>query len=659
MARALVLSNGQLCVTLDEAGRVRDVYFPHVGLEDHVRSPHMHRIGVWADGSLAWLGDEGWELRVESEEHALASRITAKHARLEVELLFTDLVYNEKNIFVRSITVTNATDRSRDIRLFFAHEFEIYKSPLRDTAYYDPLSRSVVHYKGRRVFLASASLDGELFQDYTTGVSGFQDKEGSFRDAEDGALSKNPIEHGPTDSVIGLYGHYEPRQTRAAAYWLVAAETIDHAQELNSYVLERSPAHLVRTTTDFWRAWVDAYDWHLQGLTPEHAALFRRSLMIVRAHVDRGGGIVASLDSDMLQYGKDNYTYVWPRDGAYIALALDAAGDANVAKRFFQFAAATVTAEGYMMHKYLPDHSLGSSWHPWIRDGVPALPIQEDETALPIYALGEHYRHSRDVEFLETMYGPVVKRGAQFMLDHRDPHTKLPLPSYDLWEEKWGTHTFTCASVYGALKTASQLAGVLGKRDDEARFLEGANEVRDAILTHLWDEERGYFIKHALKGEHIQRDTTLDISSVYGIFQFGVLPATDSRVARAFEASVRTLSFGNHIGGLARYENDGYYRASSDSTGNPWIITTLWYAEYLIARAKTDHDLDHVREIFSWVAKRALPSGALAEQFDPKTGAPLSALPLTWSHSTYVYTIVKYLDKLEELGLCKECNPAP
>jgi GH15 family glucan-1,4-alpha-glucosidase len=646
-------------VTLDASGRVRDVYFPHVGLEDHVRTPYLHRVGVWADGSLAWLGDEGWVLDVQSEPEALASRIVAKHERLGVELRFTDIVYNEKNIFVRSIAVINASDRSRDIRLFFGHEFEIYKSPLRDTAYYDPLTRSVIHYKGRRVFLVSASLDNEPFQDYTTGVSGFQDKEGSFRDAEDGALSKNAIEHGPVDSVIGLYGHYEPRQERHASYWMVAAESIEQAHELHAYVLERTAEKLVRTATDFWRAWVDAYDWHLQGLSDEHVALFKRSLMLVRAHVDRGGGIIASLDSDMLQYGKDNYTYVWPRDGAYIALALDIAGDTNVAKRFFQFAAATITPEGYMMHKYLPDRSLGSSWHPWVRNGAPALPIQEDETALPIFALGEHYRHSRDVEFLESMYNPLVRKGAQFMLDHRDAHTKLPLPSYDLWEEKWGTHTFTCATVFGALSTAAELASVLGKREDEARYREAAEEVRHAIIEHLWDEQRGYFIKHIDKGETLVRDTTLDISSTYGIFQFGVLAPEDPKLVRAFENSIRALSHGNHIGGLARYENDGYYRSDPESTGNPWIITTLWYAEYLIARAKNDHDLDHVREIFSWVVRRAIASGALAEQFHPKTGEPLSAMPLTWSHSTYIYTVVKYLDKLEELGLCHECNPAP
>lgn len=660
MSRSLILSNGELCVALDNAGRVRDLYYPHVGQEDHVRGHNMHRLGVWVEGTLAWLGeDTGWDIRIESEEDALASRIVAKHAKLMVELRITDVVYNEKPIFVRRITIANKADTPRDIRLFFAHQFEIYRAQGGDTAYYDPLSRSVIHYKGRRVFLIGAVIDKEPFQDYAMGLVGLHGKEGTHRDAEDGALSKNPVEHGPADSVIGLYAHYEPRQERTAEYWIAAAETIADAHALDAYVRAKTPDHLVRTASDFWRAWVGAYEWHFQGLSPEVVALFHRSLMAVRAHVDRGGGILASLDSEMLQYGIDTYSYVWPRDAAYIAAALDMAGDTNVAKRFFQFSAATITTEGYMMHKYLPDRSLGSSWHPWIRKGVPALPIQEDETATTIYALGHHYRHSRDVEFLEMLYNPLVKKAAEFMIDHRDVHTKLPLPSYDLWEEKWGTHTYTCASVFGALQTAADLARVLGKKEDEERFRTTATEIQQGIMEHLWDDARGYFIKSIERGETMVSDTTLDSSSAYGIFLYEVLPIDDVRLSRAFETTVRQLSYGNPIGGIARYERDGYYRNDPEAAGNPWIITTLWYAEYLIARAKDDHDLAHVREIFNWVVKRALPSGALAEQFDPKTGAPLSANPLAWSHAGYVSAVLKYLDKLEHLGLCLSCNPAP
>jgi GH15 family glucan-1,4-alpha-glucosidase len=153
-------------------------------------------------------------------------------------------------------------------------------------------------------------------------------------------------------------------------------------------------------------------------------------------------------------------------------------------------------------------------------------------------------------------------------------------------------------------------------------------------------------------------DLTIDISSVYGVFAFGVLPADDPKLARAWETTVRTLSRGISVGGLARYEGDNYNRTENDSAGNPWIITTLWYAEYLTAIARTENDFDRVRSIFSWVVQHAEKSGTLAEQLHPSTGFSLNATPLTWSHAGYVMALLKYLDRLEELGICVACSVA-
>jgi oligosaccharide amylase len=661
MSRSIVLSNGELCVALDRFAEVRDVYFPHVGLEDHVRGHYVHRLGVWVEGQMSWFSeDPAWEITIQCEEEALASTITARHARLGVELVFKDIVYNERPVFLRRVRITNRADRTRDIKLYFGHQFEIYKSHGGNTAYFDPSTHSLIHYKGRRVFLMGATLDGEPFSDYATGLSNFQGKEGTHRDAEDGILSKNPIEHGAADSVLGLYGTYAPGVTRTCYYWLAAARSIAEAHELNQYIVEKTPEHLVRSTTDYWRAWVNAYQWSFYGLLPEHTALFKRSLMYVRAHVDVEGGILASSDSDMLQYGLDTYSYVWQRDAAYTALALDRAGDTNVAKRFFEFCKATISKDGYFMHKYLPDTSLGSSWHPWIMNGEPQLPIQEDETALVVYAFYEHYKHSHDLEFLEAMYNPLIEKAANFMLEYRDADTKLPKPSYDLWEEKRGVSTFTASAVFGALNAAAELSKTLGKGDNERKYRTAANEVRDGILSHLWDEKKGIFVKMINRKDGVTTtDATLDISSVYGVFTFGVVPPEDTKLARAWTATVRQLSYGISIGGLARYEGDDYYRMDKQAAGNPWIVTTLWYAEYLIATAKSEADFGRVREIFSWVAKYAQTSGVIAEQLNPKTGVQFSAAPLTWSHASYVIAVLKYLDRLEDLGLCLACNPAP
>ncbi|RJQ33952.1 glycoside hydrolase family 15 protein [Candidatus Parcubacteria bacterium] len=660
MSRSIILSNGELAVALDSSGLVRDLYYPYVGYEDHVRGHYIHRVGVWVDGRISWLGDSGWEITVACEEEALASKIHAKHAGLEVELSFTDIVYNEKPVFIRKVIATNNADRPREIKLYFGHQFEIYKAHGGDTAYFDPIEHALIHYKGRRVFLIDASIGGEKFQDYVTGIANFAGHEGSHRDAEDGVLSKNPIEHGPADSALGLYGTYQHKELRTSYYYIIAATSISEAQELHKYVIEKTPEHLVRSTSDFWRAWISSYDWNFHNLTPEHIALFKRSLLYVRAHVDSHGGVLASLDSDMLNYGLDTYCYVWPRDAAYTAMTLDAAGDTNVAKRFFEFCCSAISKEGYLLHKYLPDGSLGSSWHPWIKNGQLQLPIQEDETALVMIALAEHYRHSKDLEFLESMFNSLIERPAAFMMKYRDSKTGLPEASYDLWEEKRGVSTYTAAAVYRALLAASEMADVLGKTEEERKYKQAASEIKKGILEHLWDEKRGVFYKMLSRTEaETLIDHTVDMSSAYGIFAFGVLPPDDPKLATAFKNSVEVLSSGIQTGGIARYEADEYYRGGKDFPGNPWIVTTLWHAEYLIASAKDEKDFDKVRDIFSWVAKHALASGVLPEQLGAREGEALSATPLTWSHAGYVSAVLKYLDRLDELGLCKNCNPVP
>jgi 3-oxoacyl-[acyl-carrier-protein] synthase-3 len=76
------------------------------------------------------------------------------------------------------------------------------------------------------------------------------------------------------------------------------------------------------------------------------------------------------------------------------------AGDTLVARRFFRFCNDVLADGEYFMHKYSPDKSLGSSWHPWVRDGQPALPIQEDETALVLWSLWHYYEITKDIEFI-------------------------------------------------------------------------------------------------------------------------------------------------------------------------------------------------------------------------------------------------------------------
>jgi glucoamylase len=105
---------------------------------------------------------------------------------------------------------------------------------------------------------------------------------------------------------------------------------------------------------------------------------------------------------------------------------LELAGYPGLSRNFFQFIADRLEPEGCLLPKYNPDGTLASSWHPWSHEGRPQLPIQEDSTALVIWALWHHFVLFRDIEFLKPLYAHLVKKAADFMCEYRDKETGLP-----------------------------------------------------------------------------------------------------------------------------------------------------------------------------------------------------------------------------------------
>ena len=74
----------------------------------------------------------------------------------------------------------------------------------------------------------------------------------------------------------------------------------------------------------------------------------------------------------------------------------------------------------------------------------------------------------------------------QFMVRYRDKVTGLPLPSYDLWEERWGIHAFTVATVYGALKAARNFAVCFGDREKAEEYNKAAEEVKAGAAKYMF-----------------------------------------------------------------------------------------------------------------------------------------------------------------------------
>lgn len=658
MPRDLPVGNGSLLVNVDHTGQVRDIFWPHVGQENHT-SGRVCRLGVWVDDRFSWLENSSWQRKLRYGKDSLITDSVLENKSLGLRLLLRDGVDFHENLLVRQVTVEDNANRDREIRLFFCHDFSLSGTTVGDSAYYEPSTGALFHYKGKRWFMIGLfrGWPGNWkfgLDQWAIGLKGTNGLEGSWRDAEDGILSGNPVAQGRIDSVVAC--HLQVPAKEQASCWQTLAVGLDFGTvtKINQAVVRKGPLTYLQRTAAYWRLWANKEKETFSRLPSRLVTLYRRSLLILRTQIDNEGAILAANDHDIALFNRDTYSYMWPRDGALVAATLIDAGYSELSRKFFDFCHRAITDQGFLLHKYTPDGSLASSWHAWYKNGKPQLPIQEDETALVLWALWQHFTRFRDIEFVKRHYRGLIIRAAEWMCSYIDEDTGLPLPSWDLWEERYGIHSWTLAATWAGLQAASNFAESFGENELSMRYQRVASAMKAGARKHLYHQEEKRFVRSLLvddKGSDHSMDMVMD-SSLVGLWAFGLFEADDPLIVRTMEAMRHRLWIQSDVGGMARYENDYYHQVSDDTEkipGNPWFICTLWLGQWFIATAKETKNLQPALDCIEWVANHTLESGVMAEQVHPHTNEPLSVSPLTWSHATYVNSIVQYNNKLVEL----------
>ncbi len=642
--RDIPVGNGSLLVTFDDKYQIRDIYFPHVGQENQTEGAAF-RFGIWVDDEFSWLSSDDWSRDLRYLDETLVTDVRLVNESLGIEIICNDTVASHENIFLRRFNIINNRDTARNVRVFLHEDFRLYENKVGDTVYFDPLTKSLIHYQKSRYFLIKS--DPPL-SSFATGRKDFQGHEGTWRDAEDGVLQGAAITEGSADSTICIEFALEPNGSAEAFYWIAAGKSYDEVKLLDDQVAKRTPDGYIDYTGNYWRAWVNKNDHDISALAADTQAMFKRSLLIVHTQIDNGGAIIAANDWDVTLRATDHYSYLWTRDGALVANALDRAGFSHLTRKFFRFCETLVHPDGYFLQKYNADGTVASGWHAaWDPHSQTSIvPIQEDETALVLWALWEHYQLYRDIEFAHRLYRSVTVPCADFMAAFIDEDLGLPKPSWNLWEDRRGIHTFTCATVVAGLRAAANFAVLFAEHDPALKYSETANRILIGMREHLYSEKDGRFLRSLqANGDGYEPDATVD-ASLFGTFYFDCFEPSDPLVTTTMSAIEEHLSV---PGGIARFENDGYMRISDDGAGNAWVICTLWLAEYYIAKAQSRPDLDRALAIIRTVQESALASGVMGEQINPETNGPVSVSPLTWSHSSFVAACVNYCRKNAEL----------
>ena len=602
--------NGRLLLTVNENGEWNELYYPYPGQFQHLREM---RLGVFdvPEKRFAWLrGGNGYS--VVQEPNSAGNFPESRWSGHGISLTVQDLVHPNHDLVVRLIKVR--ADPARAIRIFSYQSLKIAESMYQDTAYVDPEARSLVHYKRGYYF--------EFFSepDFTRAACGehtLKGLKGTYVDAEDGLLEGRAIAHGAADSALQWDLDAVPDEDRTLRLFLAVGRSNESIHQTRDYVRAGGGARFADEARAFWQAWVRRrLPKFPDGLSDRAGKLYQSSMLVMRHATGPNGSIIASPDTASLVVGGDTYNYCWWRDGGYISKAMDEAGLYDQSQHFLEFALACQSPDGSFLHRHFPDGAIGSTWHP------PPF-LQVDQTATVVAAVWHHFKQGSDPDVLLQLW-PLVKGAANFLTAFRDPSTGLPAPSFDLWEERKGIHTYSTATVIHALERAARIAGELGK--DPTRWQKASEEMRAAAMERLWDASRGRFLRSL---EPL--DDRLDSSTLLAL-KLGLLDWEDPRTRATVEAIEGRL-WSPKLGGLARYEGDQYYGPE-----NPWIVCTLWLAEAKLHLG----DRERCRELIEWAAEHATTTRLLPEQVDRTTGEPRSATPLTWSHSTFVDVVHKY-----------------
>lgn len=666
MARPIILSNGEMAIGLNRFGMVHDLYFPYVGLENHSSErATRHRIGLFVNDAVHWLSDGTWKVQQSYLPGRLIGKTVATNEWLGFVIEFQDFVDSELNVLARNIEVINLHDNERKVKLYLHQAFIIGESADgHDTAQYLPESdneaAAILHYKGRRAFTVSGynPQTGEPFDSFSIGhfgnLSG-EHHDGVWRDAEDGELSRNPVERIQTDSILQFDLQMAAHDSARVHYFLAAGKSIAESR----HVLEKFRADgllkRILKTDAHWKQWLaPAVAVAEVKVAPEFRANFLNSLMILKSMMDRRGAIMASLDTEMLKYTRDAYVDCWPRDASYVMMAFWKIGYIDEVKQFLRFAKDTLSEEGFFWQMYRPDASIGPNSHAYIHDGEVAPPIQTDETATTLFLLSKVMKLDIErggrLEDWREFYEELGRPAANFLANYVDPSTGLPKPSYELWEVLYQTTTYTTAATFGALNAAADMAQLFGETNNVEKWRSVAATMRDKADI-LWNHERNYFYRGFWRHHdgNFDYDATIDVSAFYGAWVFNLFDA--DKIQTAFLALSERFGVNNENVKIPRFEGDDYNRANPDSDGNPWFITSFWLAQYQslqFQKGRDSAETQFTQKVLDWANEQMNRTVILPEQINPENGDMLSAAPLAWSHAEFVNTCLAYGNKRDE-----------
>jgi GH15 family glucan-1,4-alpha-glucosidase len=432
-------------------------------------------------------------------------------------------------------------------------------------------------------------------------------------------LLSSPVPHAIADGMARARVSLSAGQSRAFALQHQSKETLDPCWSSEEI------AQRLREAIDSWQSW--------SALHQRYDGPWRE-LVLCSGRVLQGltyqptGAIVAAPTTSLPEAvgGMRNwdYRYTWVRDASLTLEALWVAACPDEAMQFFDFLAKAASRqlrdEGDLQIMFAVEgqRDLTEQELPHLSGWRDSRPVRVGNGAwrqrqLDIYGelLGAALR-------LQKQLGAFTPDTAGFLSSVAEAALRRwREPDQGVWEIRDEPRHFLHSKLmcWVALDRAVKLAPAIGAdAGTVARWREGREEIRRAILEQGWNERLGCFTQ-TFGGDALDA-STLVLAIV------GFLPATDPRVRATVDAIAARLT--DRHGLVYRY-------LASD--GLPGQEGTFLLCTFLLAHALAlGGDTARAREVFGRAAAFVNDVGLLSEEVDATTGELLGNFPQAFSH---------------------------
>ncbi len=617
-----IIGNKNMVASFSEKGELLRLFYPQ---SDYKQFVDFLNVGMKINdsGNICLHEDinNSYNQYYSKDTNVLNTEIVNSYFKIKVTQ--TDFVPNKENVLVKRYTFENQNTMPLEVKLLLHSGLLTNSNNQVSGAYKEEALMQYTHDFTVSIFSKETPHSFQInnvIENIASGEIGGKDYVGMSNDS---AISYN----------IGTLKQDEKKTIDVCIYICENNKSIGLVQKLDEIRKMDMKAEL-ENTKRYWRKYVKAHtkieiDEKKSSYYKKLYNIYSRTILLYPLIINEStGGISAAIEVDEGRTKCGRYSYCWPRDGVSITEAFDILGMEKATEKFYKnFCKNTQSKDGMWEQRFYTDGTLAPCWG-----------YQVDETASVVYGVYNHYLYTKDEKFVKDNL-KMCEKAVHFLEKYIEDvveGTNVFTNSYDIWEESESVHTYSLAAIFSAFDAMLKMYEVvkpmyvenrlkleqIAKAD--RRLNKAMRDIKEYIVKNLYDKEQKSF-RRSLK------DNKMDISLLGLVYPFKLFAPTEKSIVNTVERMNLTLR--TYTGGYLRYEGDNYIN------GNPWVIATLWLANYYLDKGEKSV----AKKCLEFVVKTATPHGFLAEQIDNRTLKPAWVIGLGWSHALFVITMNRLL----------------